>query len=95
VEVGLSFERPTGLAAQLQKNDLNRQDIIYFKDLRTHYEKMVRHYKDPVPAFTFSKSLSAYGIVSGRKTIKAEFEQFESSVSYSEEIIEDFDPQGR
>jgi hypothetical protein len=78
LDIGLTFERPTGLSAQLSKNNLNRFDLEYFKELQGYYDKMVKYYKEPVGGFTFSKSLSAYGMLAN--TPKAPLEPFKSSL---------------
>ncbi|KAI8799926.1 dynactin p62 family-domain-containing protein [Cladochytrium replicatum] len=42
LEVGLKFERPTGLAMQLQKTEEDRPDVKEFEHLREHFEKVFR-----------------------------------------------------
>ncbi|KAL1921790.1 uncharacterized protein VTP21DRAFT_10432 [Calcarisporiella thermophila] len=41
-EIDLTFERPTGLALQLQKNEETSADIKEFERLKEHYEKLLR-----------------------------------------------------
>ncbi|KAI9345564.1 dynactin p62 family-domain-containing protein [Obelidium mucronatum] len=42
LEIGLKFDRPTGLAMQMQKTDDERADIQEFSNLKTHFEKKTR-----------------------------------------------------
>ncbi|KAJ1531218.1 hypothetical protein HK096_007593 [Nowakowskiella sp. JEL0078] len=42
LEVGLKFDRPTGLAMQIQKAEDDRPDVKEFEHLREYYEKVQR-----------------------------------------------------
>ncbi|KAJ3037803.1 hypothetical protein HDV00_001304 [Rhizophlyctis rosea] len=42
LEIGLKFERPTGLAMQLQKTEEDRPEVKEFDHLREHFEKLLR-----------------------------------------------------
>ncbi|KAJ3333994.1 hypothetical protein HDU76_013641 [Blyttiomyces sp. JEL0837] len=42
LEIDLKFERPTGLAMQLQKSEEERPDVKEFDNLRDYYERMIR-----------------------------------------------------
>ncbi|KAI8587356.1 dynactin p62 family-domain-containing protein [Geranomyces variabilis] len=42
LEVGLQFDRPTGLASQLQPHEDARKDGIEFENLRQHFEKFLK-----------------------------------------------------
>ncbi|KAI9340673.1 dynactin p62 family-domain-containing protein [Zopfochytrium polystomum] len=45
LEIDLKFDRPTGLAMQLQKSEDDRDDVREFDKLRDYYERMARaHY---------------------------------------------------
>ncbi|KAJ3153655.1 hypothetical protein HDU86_005153 [Geranomyces michiganensis] len=49
LEVGLQFERPTGLASQLQPHEDARKDAIEFDNLRQHFEKFLKAKDGPLP----------------------------------------------
>ncbi|KND02559.1 uncharacterized protein SPPG_03017 [Spizellomyces punctatus DAOM BR117] len=42
LEIGLQFERPTGLATQLQPVEEGRADVREFENLRLHFEKLLK-----------------------------------------------------
>ncbi|TPX68450.1 hypothetical protein CcCBS67573_g07176 [Chytriomyces confervae] len=42
LEIGLQFDRPTGLAMQMQKAEDDRKDVQEFANLRSHFEKTTR-----------------------------------------------------
>ncbi|KAJ3022152.1 hypothetical protein HKX48_006888 [Thoreauomyces humboldtii] len=42
LEIGLQFERPTGLASQLQPTEDARPDVQEFEHLRQHFEKLLK-----------------------------------------------------
>ncbi|KAI9015173.1 dynactin p62 family-domain-containing protein [Gaertneriomyces semiglobifer] len=42
MEIGLQFERPTGLATQLQKSEDAKDDVREFENLRRHFEKVTK-----------------------------------------------------
>jgi hypothetical protein len=89
--VKISFERPTGLAAQLHKQDQSRPDLVYFDALKNFYDKMIKHYKeDGSSGFQFSKSLSAYGFLSNRKNPKKEFPEFQAQVEWNKSIGKEY-----
>ncbi|KAF5333012.1 hypothetical protein D9758_015186 [Tetrapyrgos nigripes] len=41
-EVGITFEKPTGLAAQLQKSEDSAPDSLEFERLKEHFEPLIR-----------------------------------------------------
>lgn len=69
LEIGMHFERPTGLSAQMQKNDQNRPDLVEFLNLKAYYDKMFRHYKSrTTPTSSFlSRTVGALGFLSTNK----------------------------
>ncbi|KAJ3228208.1 hypothetical protein HK099_005218 [Clydaea vesicula] len=42
LEINLKFDRPTGLAIQLQKTEDDRDDVKEFENLRDHFEQIFR-----------------------------------------------------
>ncbi|KAI8618144.1 dynactin p62 family-domain-containing protein, partial [Chytriomyces sp. MP71] len=42
LEIDLKFDRPTGLAMQMQKSEDDRKDVQEFANLRAHFEKTLR-----------------------------------------------------
>ncbi|KAI8055059.1 dynactin p62 family-domain-containing protein [Syncephalis plumigaleata] len=42
-EINLTFERPTGLAAQIQKIEDNRHEVREFEHLKEHFERIMRN----------------------------------------------------
>ncbi|KAI9207845.1 dynactin p62 family-domain-containing protein [Polychytrium aggregatum] len=47
LEIGLKFERPTGLAMQLQKAEDERSDVKEFESLRAYFEKAMKAQGQP------------------------------------------------
>ncbi|KAI9595670.1 dynactin p62 family-domain-containing protein [Syncephalis fuscata] len=51
-EVQLTFERPTGLAAQIQKIEDGRHEVREFEHLKEHFERIMRNNTTPTTGFT-------------------------------------------
>ncbi|CAJ0914138.1 4998_t:CDS:2, partial [Entrophospora sp. SA101] len=62
-EIGMTFEKATGLASQLQKAEDERPDVKEFDHLKEHFEKHLRH---TTPAATFPYSITGIGNFSSR-----------------------------
>jgi dynactin-4 len=81
-ESNISFERPTGLAAQMQKKQQTRRDSIYFNDLKEYYDKCIRHYRGENTnniSKSFGAKLFATSSISRKKP--AVLDAFQPSVS--------------
>ncbi|KAJ3100083.1 hypothetical protein HDU97_002519 [Phlyctochytrium planicorne] len=44
LEIGIKFERPTGLAVQMQKLDEEGQDFKEFENLRDYFDRLPKHF---------------------------------------------------
>ncbi|CAJ0749713.1 19787_t:CDS:10 [Entrophospora sp. SA101] len=62
-EIGMTFEKATGLASQLQKAEDERPDVKEFDHLKEHFEKHLRH---TTPAATLPTSITGIGNFSSR-----------------------------
>ncbi|KAJ3056138.1 hypothetical protein HK097_007970 [Rhizophlyctis rosea] len=59
LEIGLKFERPTGLAMQLQKTEEHRAEVKEFDHLREHFEKLLRSSSPAGPSSTLLRGVGA------------------------------------
>nr|KAJ3419152.1 hypothetical protein HK105_007340 [Polyrhizophydium stewartii] len=56
---GIRFDRPTGLAAQLAKIDVDTPQMLEFEHLREHYDKIARMFRQPAGAGSALGSLGS------------------------------------
>ncbi|KAI8331304.1 dynactin p62 family-domain-containing protein, partial [Chlamydoabsidia padenii] len=63
-EIGMLFERPTGLALQLLKNEDDSPDTQEFDGLKAHFEKQLRANTPPLSSSLLSFSSSFRGKIS-------------------------------
>ncbi|TPX71689.1 hypothetical protein SpCBS45565_g00754 [Spizellomyces sp. 'palustris'] len=61
LEIGLQFERPTGLATQLQPVEEGRADVREFENLRQHFEKLLKVKDNANSQFGLLRSRGAGG----------------------------------
>ncbi|KAJ3081953.1 hypothetical protein HK102_002015 [Quaeritorhiza haematococci] len=62
LEIGLKFERPTGLAMQMQKTDEDRSDVKEFEHLREYFEKVLRANNPAGPGGLVYRGTSSFNI---------------------------------
>ncbi|KAJ3347806.1 hypothetical protein HDU83_001809 [Entophlyctis luteolus] len=83
LEVGLKFDRPTGLAMQMQKFEEDRADILEFAGLRAHYEKVIAH----ATSISLAASAAAAGAGTDASTSVADLLRLSSSVSLPASLL--------
>ncbi|CAJ0758009.1 12234_t:CDS:2 [Entrophospora sp. SA101] len=69
-EIGMTFEKATGLALQLQKTEDERPDVKEFDHLKEHFEKHLRH---TTPATTLPTSLMTITGIGGGSSFSSRY----------------------
>nr|CAG8434249.1 15010_t:CDS:2 [Entrophospora candida] len=69
-EIGMTFEKATGLALQLQKTEDERPDVKEFDHLKEHFEK---HLRQTTPATTLPTSLMTITGIGGSSSFSSRY----------------------